>query len=205
MLAYSGARPTEITQLRKEDVGDDGGIPFLRITADAGTVKNSQTRTTPIHDHLIEMGFVDWVKTRRSGPLFADPHRDDKLRAARNVTGRIAHWVRGLGIPGLDGGVSPNHAWRHTFKTKGREAGIDNEMLNAICGQAPGSEGARYGTTTLKAKAEALRRFPRLIDQGALEAPEGSPARPKKVMTKLRVTSGRGRSVTTGSKSRGKP
>jgi hypothetical protein len=32
--------------------------------------KTGQPRTIPIHEHLIEMGFIDFVKSRKSGPLF---------------------------------------------------------------------------------------------------------------------------------------
>ena len=57
--------------------------------------------------------------------------------------------------------VRPNHAWRHTFKTIGRQAGIEDSVLDAICGHAPGSIGADYGEVTVAAKARAFERFPR--------------------------------------------
>ncbi|MBE2277772.1 MAG: hypothetical protein IAE87_15920, partial [Rhodobacteraceae bacterium] len=54
--AYTGARITELTQLRKEDLVTDGGIPCLRITPDAGSVKTRTYRTAPVHPHLLDMG-----------------------------------------------------------------------------------------------------------------------------------------------------
>ena len=62
LCAYTGARPGEMTQLRGADVIEREGIHGLRITPEAGTVKNKKTRVVPIHDHLIEQGFLEFVK-----------------------------------------------------------------------------------------------------------------------------------------------
>ena len=59
-----------MTQLRGADVIERDGIHGLRITPEAGTVKNKKTRVVPIHDHLIEQGFLEFVKKHGAGPMF---------------------------------------------------------------------------------------------------------------------------------------
>ena len=57
----------EITQLRAEDVHEENGIWCIRITPEAGSVKNHKARTVPIHSHLIDQGFLKVVRGK-SGP-----------------------------------------------------------------------------------------------------------------------------------------
>ena len=59
-----------MTQLRGADVIERDGIHGLRITPEAGTVKNKKTRVVPVHDHLIEQGFLQFVKKQGAGPMF---------------------------------------------------------------------------------------------------------------------------------------
>ena len=61
----------------------------------------------------------------------------------------------------LDPELSPNHAWRHTFKAVGFRSGISEKVLDAIVGHAPASVGRGYGEPTLSDKAKELRKFPR--------------------------------------------
>jgi hypothetical protein len=58
--------------------------------------------------------------------------------------------------------MSGHHGWRHTFKTIGREAGIEDSVLDAICGHAPSTVGATYRGVSLAAQRMAFERFPRL-------------------------------------------
>jgi integrase len=170
LCAYTGARVGEITQLRKADVIKRGGINALKITPDAGTVKNAQARVVPLHQHLIAQGFLRFIETHRDGPLFYKPRpatttaaEDDPLKRkkapAAQVRQRLADWVRQLGI--TDPEVSPNHGWRHTFKAVGRRVGISDQVLDGICGHAPASIGHGYGRASLEDMAAALRAFPR--------------------------------------------
>ena len=168
LCAYTGARGGEITQLRGKDVFERDGIHALRITPDAGTVKNRKTREVPLHAHLIEQGFLEFVQRAGAGPLLfreraqrAD-NRDPVRRAkppASQARQRIAAWVRELGVS--DKGLSPNHGWRHTFRQKAIRAGIDAGTIDNICGWAPASVGASYAPATLDDMAAALKKFPR--------------------------------------------
>ena len=45
LCAYSGARSGEITQLRGSDIEDRNGLYVMKLTPDAGTMKNGKTRS----------------------------------------------------------------------------------------------------------------------------------------------------------------
>jgi integrase len=166
LAAYSGARMGELTQLRGVDI--DIARHAMTITPEAGTVKTKETRTVPLHDHLIEQGFLDYVKANGNGPLFCT-EPDGAVRAgtatkrvkARAVTARehLATWVRSLGVN--DPELSPNHAWRHTFKAIGSRCQISDKTLDFIVGHAPATVGNKYGEPTLDDKTHELRKFPR--------------------------------------------
>jgi integrase len=168
LCAYTGARAGEITQLRGVDVVTQDGVPAIRITPAAGTQKMRKARTVPLHEHLIEQGFLAFVKSVGPGPLFyktpkrtSDDHDPTNPRKRRYVKARehLAKWVRELGITDPD--VQPNHAWRHTFKQIGNRNDISERILDEIVGHTPLSVGRGYGTPTLKDMAAALRKFPR--------------------------------------------
>lgn len=163
LCAYTGARVNEITQLRAEDVAEIDGVWTIRITPEAGAVKNNKARIVPLHDHLIEQGFVEVAK-KSKGPLFYDPvrHRggSDGNPQFKKVGERLAAWVRELGI--TDKEVAPNHGWRHRFKTVARRAKIDPETRDAIQGHKPRTEGEEYGDTPVSVLADAIKLIPRI-------------------------------------------
>ena len=179
LCAYTGARPGEITQLRGVDVTKEGHLWVVTLTPDAGTMKDGAARRVPLHEHLIEMGFPQFVEASGAGPLFYDPkakrvERDDPTNPSRPLSvkarNKLAEWVRALGVD--DRGISPSHAWRHTFKRRAKRAGIDRITRFAICGHSTRDVGDIYELPTLADMAEALKLFPRYD----LEEPAGGGA-----------------------------
>jgi integrase len=156
LCAYTGARVGEIVQLRKQDVRREGDHWIVTITPEAGTVKDKERRDVPVHAHLVDLGFPDFVRSAPEGHLFM---WSGTGRAAwRNAKNRLTAFVRTVIT---DPNVQPNHGWRHTFKTIGSEAGIQDKVLDAICGHDPRTVGEGYGGVTLKAQARAIEMFPR--------------------------------------------
>lgn len=156
LCAYTGARVGEMIQLRKQDVRQIEGYWVLAITPEAITVKGNQAREVPVHPHLVEMGFLEFVQAAPDGFLFLWSGTD---RAAwRTAKNRMVEAAR-KAVP--DPNIAPNHGWRHTFKTIGIEAGIAERVLDAICGHKPRTVGEQYGGVTVAAKAQAMERFPR--------------------------------------------
>jgi integrase len=167
LCAYTGARPGEMTQLRGADVIQREGIHGVRITPEAGTVKNNKSRVVPIHEHLIEQGFLEFVGIHGAGPMFYRVAKGDGVDDPLNVKKprytqarqRLADWVRKLRVS--DPELLPNHAWRHTFKQIADRAGISERMSDYITGHAHKSAGAGCGAPILSDMGEALKRFPR--------------------------------------------
>jgi integrase len=154
--------------LRGQDIEERDGFFAMRLTPEAGTIKTSTARTVPIHEHVLEQGFLAYVKSKGGkGPLFyivdtdkavsdpTNPKRPQSVRARE----RLASWVRGLGV--TDTAVQPNHAWRHTFKRRAARAKIEAVIRDAICGHSTKDVGDHYETPTVEDMANALRSFPR--------------------------------------------
>lgn len=73
ICAYTGARAGEITQLRGSDIQRRGGDFFAKLSPSAGKIKTRTARTVPLHEHLVEQGFMAFVEEMGSGPLFYLP------------------------------------------------------------------------------------------------------------------------------------
>jgi len=167
LCAYSGARPGEITQMRGVDVQARSGFHVMNITPEAGSTKTHAARLVPIHEHLIEQGFIEFVRRSGSGPLFYNPRTDAvkqsdplKPRRSRADTARahLSSWVRGIGV--TDPELKPTHAWRETFKQIADRVGIIEKIHDEITGHAQKTIGRGYGRPTVEDMAEALKKIP---------------------------------------------
>lgn len=169
ICAYTGSRPGEVTQLRSEDfTRHRDGFWVMNINPEAGTVKGGQARSVPLHEHLIELGLIEFVTGAGQGPLFYDPGarrvvRDDPTNPVQapwvKQRNKLAEWVRALGV--TDANISPNHAWRHTFKRRAARAKIEKRIRFAFCGHSSDDVGDDYETPTVEDMAEELKAFPR--------------------------------------------
>jgi integrase len=191
ILAYTGARLNEITQARQSDVKPEVNpddrtevIWMLDITPEAGTVKTGMARKVPLHPHLIDQGFLNYVQTRVGLPLFYDPKRARKKSEEnpyyKKVGERLGEWVHSVGIAKE---VQPSHAWRHLFKSVGRYARIPEDILDALQGHKPRGEGAKYGSHWPQVSHGWIKQIPRYeLDAPSISDPETkiSP-RPRKV------------------------
>jgi integrase len=179
LCAYTGARVSEITRLRGKDVRSMDGHWCIHITPEAGGQKSETDRDVPLHEHLMEQGFLDFSRGfRPSEPLFhyyempevrgdlndREEHRERAASAAANVSGRLSKWVRSLGVKDPD--VDPNHGWRHRFKTEGRAVGMDPIKLDAIQGHIPPGIGAKYGNFAPRITAPQIAMLPRIAWAG---------------------------------------
>jgi integrase len=165
LCAQSGARVAEVCQLRREDIREEKGIWFMRITGEAGSVKNANSeRDVPLHPDVIAAGFLDFVKAKPEGPLFYDPKRrreGSTKPPAKIIAKNIASWVHTLGLKvGRDHRKDPNHAWRHYFKTVARAHGIQDSVSDRITGHAASNEGQNYGGLWLETLHEAVAKLP---------------------------------------------
>lgn len=159
--AYTGARVSEICQLRSEDVLKIEEVWCMKFAPEAGSLKTSGSeRIVPVHPALIESGLLNFVEKVKSGALFADLSPDKFGKRGGNGTKVIGRFVRQLGLK--DSRLSPSHSWRHRIKTLGRKYGLAPDILNAITGHGTKSVADSYGEFPVEALFRELCRIPPL-------------------------------------------
>lgn len=159
--AYSGARVAEICQLRVQDITEIDGIHCMSFTADAGPLKTeSSERTIPIHTAIIDAGFLEFVASIKSGPLFIQL-KPDKF-GSRGGTGTkvLGRWVRSLGLD--DTRLAPNHSWRHRMRTLARDYMLQPDLIDAITGHRKRTVADGYGEFPIPALKRELDKIPAL-------------------------------------------
>ncbi len=155
LCAFTGARVGEMLQLRKRDVLQEDRRWFVRVSPEAA----GHFRDVPLHSQVIEMGFLDYVRSAKDGPLFhgsADPAK--AVSAARAQSNKIAAWLHEAGL--VPDGLQPSHAWRHRLKGQARNLGLDMRIVDAIQGHAGKSAADDYGDVSLIAKARVIDALP---------------------------------------------
>jgi integrase len=102
VCAYSGARVNELTSLYPADVAPDEETEIWCMIIKPSLEKTAKWRTVPIHSHVVEQGFLDYVERRRRAqlPLFYDPSRSRGGKSGnpqfKKVAERVAGWVPGF-------------------------------------------------------------------------------------------------------------
>lgn len=157
LCAFTGARVTEILQLRKSDVRTLDDVRYLHITPEAGSVKSKKYRDVPLHQQLVDIGFLKFVERSPDGPLFHSADADPKKLPAQAVSARVGKWLQSEKL--IPEGVQPSHGWRHRFKTLSREAGLDPHVVDSIQGHTGRTASDGYGDVTLRAKKAAIDKL----------------------------------------------
>lgn len=161
LCAYSGARVSEVCQLRREDIHQHQSVWCMRIAAEAGSLKNvNSERAVPLHPALIEEGFLSYISEITAGPIFANLPPDIFGKRGGNGTKVLGRFVRSLGL--TDPRLGPNHSWRHRFKTQGRLHGLALDLVNAMTGHGVRNVADSYGEFPMPALYRELVKNPRL-------------------------------------------
>lgn len=164
LALYTGARLEELGQLQVADVRESSGIHFLHISdeSDGQTVKTeSSRRRVPLHPKLLDAGFLRYVdRIRQAGhvQLFPALRRSPKGKLTDGFSKWWGRYARGLGIEKSRRKVF--HSLRHGFKDAVREAGVTEEINDALTGHSGGGVGRSYGSGQfpLRQLAEAMAR-----------------------------------------------
>ena len=160
MCRYTGARIEEMAQLDKSDiVKHQNGIYYFNIRrGERQSVKsNSSLRHLPIPEHLIELGFLEYVEASQ-GRLFPDLKENKYESKSSYLSKWWSNVVEELGVSTKQ----PFHAFRHTFKTIMRSLEVSDTISDAITGHSTKGVGASYGTVELTIKKKVIDRVPRL-------------------------------------------
>ena len=167
--AYTGARVSEVCQLRAEDVLEHESTWCVRFAPEAGSLKNANSeRIVPLHSGLIAEGFVQFAKRISSGPLFAELKLDRFESRGGTGTKLIGRWVRALGL--VDPRLSPSHSWRHRLRTLGRRHDLSTDILDAITGHQKRTVADSYGEYPVKSLQRELEKIPAIELSSAEQA-----------------------------------
>jgi len=176
LCAYSGARVNELTSLYPSDITQDVVTGIWCMNIKPSMEKTAVWREVPIHSHVIEQGFLEFVDSRRKSgrPLFYDPARGKGGGPGNpqfaKVAERLAEWLHGKKL--IPAGVLPNHGWRHTFKSMAKKLKMDPEVEGYITGHRPKDSGSGfdYGDRWVETMSSEIERYPR-FDIPALHLP----------------------------------
>jgi integrase len=165
LIYYYGARLAEVSERNTNQIfkSDRHDCYIFRIDESAGgTLKEtSSVRDLPLPNHLIELGFLDYVKSRpKNGPLFIDP-RTGSMVKSENVRKALTAFLKSIDTFELND-RPPTHMFRHTLETYFRESGVDNGIRSYITGRARETSSEGYGAfiTSVKQILEQIPRVP---------------------------------------------
>lgn len=159
VCSYTGARISEICQLRSEDIKQIDGVWCIAFAGEAGSLKNvNSERVVPVHSALQNEGFLKFAASVRKGPLFADLAPDRFGSRGGTGTKILSRWIRSLGV--TDKRISPNHSWRHRLKTLGRRNGLALDILDAMTGHGRKTVADTYGEFPPEAMLRELSKIP---------------------------------------------
>lgn len=177
LAMYTGGRINEICQLCIKDVikgkSKDGtrAIWYMSINDDEYTqsVKTeSSIRKVPLHNVLIELGFVDYFNQRKISLKQNDQLFEKMKYCKKNGWGReTGRWFNGetavkgyLDTVNLDSRENKSfHSFRHTAAQALREVGVDEADIAATVGHEHPTVTRRYGS------GYSLERLKKVIDQ----------------------------------------
>ena len=129
LASYTGARQAELANLTKADIKQDPGGWHISILDDPENGKSLKTETSrrdvPLHPELIRLGFVKFVGASE----------DDLFD--RNAAAFSKRWMRWLRDEAeITDRRLTFHSLRHTFKRACRDAGVLEEVHDALTGHS---------------------------------------------------------------------
>jgi integrase len=166
LALFTGARLEELGQLKLDNIKNDSEFGwFISITDSDGNQRlktTSSRRVVPIHPYLIEVGFIRFFeeskKNNKDGWLFSS------LKPASDGT-RTGNWSKWFGrylretVKIVDSRLV-FHSFRHTFKNRCRQAGVPEDIHDALTGHVNNSVGRSYGGQyPLKPLVEAVKKI----------------------------------------------
>lgn len=154
---FTGMRANEICQLRARHVKTHNRSSYLQLGRDFRFKNDNSMRNVPLHQALIDVGFLDFVASRRAanGPdarLFHKIAQTSKRKGENmysDVWGKhFARFLKSLGLRTADNARRTTfHSFRHTFIEQSERDGLNEGAQERIVGHAHQGEGARYGAS----------------------------------------------------------
>jgi integrase len=169
IAAYSGMRLGEIVQLLKSDVKQEKGIWYFDVRSGEGkSLKTaSSKRRVPIHSLLLQLDFLDLVKTGSpSARVFPEIKKGADGYASHNFS---KWWGRYAAHAGFK--TDRFHSFRHNFLDALHAAGSPEYINKALMGHVDKSVHGGYGSgAPLSALKEAIDKVAYPIDLSLLKS-----------------------------------
>lgn len=155
---FTGARVSEVAQLRVSDVRDEGGvwtIHILHAQADGVSTKSGESRLAPVHSTLIRIGFIRFIEARaavcKGGDLIFPEAVDTRLANPGDKAGKFwRRYLESIGVKEKKGGGDGKgvHSFRQTIADRFREEAelLDSQIAIAL-GHSVKTVTSGYGTT----------------------------------------------------------
>lgn len=166
---YTGARLSELCQLRTGDIEKMEAGLAIHITSEAadeeeGTAETNtkhevSIRRIPLHPAQLALGFEDyWNETKSKGntALFPDIIRKEGQSAGDRFTPWFRDYREAQGVKArwLD-----FHAFRHTAKTRLTDAGAPDRMSDLLTGHTSAGRGSASGYTQFQEMLDNLSKL----------------------------------------------
>jgi integrase len=152
LMLYHGARPNEMAQLDCEDVYIHDGVWCIDICEESKTpingkrfgdktVKTKEARIIPIHQKLIDLGFIDYLNSRK---VTGERKLFEVFRYINNGKPMLYYqcvrsWFEGLLVKAdAKSKTTTPHSFRHTFRTAAHNV-IKNDYAKVIGGWSLGN------------------------------------------------------------------
>ena len=165
LALLTGCRLGELAQLRVCDVAEEEGVWRLDIgTSGRRKVKTaSSRRKVPLHPALVTIGFLRYRESRlEAGGLEADLWPAVRSAAGRDRGASFSQWfgrhLRKVAL--VTDPYKVFHSFRHSFVRLARDAGLSEEMQDALTGHLGGGVGRTYGAGFgLRTLAEGIAKI----------------------------------------------
>jgi integrase len=157
---YTGMRMQEILQLYVADVYQTNDIWVFDLNENHKDqkLKSPQSkRLVPIHHNLLDLGFLEFLGSKRAGRLFEDA----PLANDGTYSSTFSKWFsRYLSNIGIKTDRTSFHSLRHNMKDFFREVGESDELAENFMGRSTGTTGEAYGSGfSVKRYSEALHKI----------------------------------------------
>lgn len=138
LLRYTGARPSEICQLYKDDIDISGQLIAIHAKRPDQTLKTfTSARIIPIHSKLVEYGFAQYVESCCHERLF--PPLNNLVKGGYSHT-FVTWFSKARAKAQKAGEILPElYGARHTAATEMKNAGIPNQFASAVLGHSNNS------------------------------------------------------------------
>jgi len=162
LALYTGARLSELAQLKANDIKVFEEIPTISITSQGVNQQlktSASSRSIPIHSELIRLGFFEYVTNIRAQEIESlwpklSQRKDKPGGYFSNWFGEYRADIGLLGYPDF-------HCFRHTVRSQLSEAEIPEHVIDSILGhEIKGSTGAKiYTHRTLKTLKNSIDKL----------------------------------------------